>query len=662
MHMDPTRSTAGRGVRSRTSTTAIQQYNADLDKKTASRRARRGSRQTAAEAGLTLLGSAHAPQAPAPAGIPSRTGAAGSDTPQQAPHSFTQTRFPAYHPTPDQSGYPLQLQNRYYAAPQHGSSPNPFQPAKPLPPMLTHRDWERSLINKELFTFADAGTSLPSTDAPQSQGHSRGFNPEEEDELFDDPDADFPDPSHLLTAGNAPAPLTFQAPPAILQLVVPPPSAVAGTASPAPELTTPQNLRVFPQATSSMSSTSVASAPRPHLIRRVRPTSTSGSPAFLSAAGPATLPSVPRLPLVHRTNIFGPGLHDHRQRPRESPQVVHATEKENQVHVLTSDDEEPAPPKKKSRKETAARSIVNVVLARVPVIEAGYTLIRLKVMTDESKTWLNQRRDLAEFSQDAFDYGVDLLKLDPDSFEPVQPLEQDLFRERIYGARFDFKEIAREIVKGPNGYDLRQCANNASKEQQAVVAAHNRAQVAMLTEKSAFVFTDPTDRTVKGTLYQHPSIEATIQKAAFDGLLSDGMQHPEFFDDTLPTGLYLEDDTQPPHQATFSLVTSANAINAIRASIMEYSSGHFVSETYSRKIFKPHFDAELKTLRAWRTYTSNPTIINGDGPVRTIAPSFLARTFQQKIFANARCSVLKDVVAPVVPAAVLDESDFAGNQ
>ncbi|KAJ7105368.1 hypothetical protein C8R44DRAFT_858658 [Mycena epipterygia] len=76
---------------------------------------------------------------------------------------------------------------------------------------------------------------------------------------------------------------------------------------------------------------------------------------------------------------------------------------------------------------------------------------------------------------------------------------------------------------------------------------------------------------------------------------------------------------------------------------------------------------QLKTLRAWHTYTSNPTKIEGDGPVRkqcvlmegepalTLLPSFL-------LIIGLRYAVLKDVVAPVPSTAVMDESDFVGNQ
>ena len=113
---------------------------------------------------------------------------------------------------------------------------------------------------------------------------------------------------------------------------------------------------------------------------------------------------------------------------------------------------------------------------------------------------------------------------------------------------------------------------------------------------------------------------------------------------------------------------------------MEYSSGHYVAEEFGRPIFCPLYDADLKTFRAWRTYTSNPTTIQGDGPLRTLPPSFLTRQLQETLHSQARYvnlrvrlllvlivnlfsyAVLKNIVAPVVSAVVMDESDFALNQ
>ncbi|KAF7349082.1 hypothetical protein MVEN_01430200 [Mycena venus] len=117
-----------------------------------------------------------------------------------------------------------------------------------------------------------------------------------------------------------------------------------------------------------------------------------------------------------------------------------------------------------------------------------------------------------------------------------------------------------------------------------------------------------------------------------------------------------------PHKPTLSLVTLAIAITALRASIMEYSSGHFLAEEFSRKVYKAHFDAELNTLREWHKFTSNPTLIPGGGPVRMAPPTFLTRTLQENMYAEARYNVLKDVVAPVPSAEVMDQSDFALNQ
>jgi hypothetical protein len=55
--------------------------------------------------------------------------------------------------------------------------------------------------------------------------------------------------------------------------------------------------------------------------------------------------------------------------------------------------------------------------------------------------------------------------------------------------RKDYKKVGRNVVRSIDGYDLRACAGNVTQAQQDAVAAHNRAQVAILTEKLAFTFT-----------------------------------------------------------------------------------------------------------------------------------------------------------------------------
>lgn len=100
--------------------------------------------------------------------------------------------------------------------------------------------------------------------------------------------------------------------------------------------------------------------------------------------------------------------------------------------MLSSDEEQDPPPRKKSRKESrkepGARSIVKVDADRIPVVEAGFPFIHLTVMTDSSRTWLNNRPGIAVLSEDAFDHGLDVLKLDGRNYGPVTILEQDLVR------------------------------------------------------------------------------------------------------------------------------------------------------------------------------------------------------------------------------------------
>ncbi|KAJ7483024.1 hypothetical protein B0H11DRAFT_1914764 [Mycena galericulata] len=419
---DPTNPTAGRGARSRVSTPGIAQHNAAEAKKAESRARRR---QTQHPTTATLTPSAAAGSSSLAAAVP---------TIQHAPQSFA-----PMHPTPPMYQY---RQNQPYNVPQlPTSSPSPFYPPQnTTPDMSNPSEWDRGLNNRQLFTMPDA-THL--------EGYHQ-FNPEEEDEMFDDPDANLPDPSALLPSTNTPQMS------AIVQSTLPAsvPSAVSGPAN--TQFTTPQNLRVFPQDTPScqMSSISVEGAPR-RLVRRARSSTSSPASTMESPAASSSLTRA-RAPLVHRVNVFGPGLHDHRQRPRQLSQAVVTAEKENTVHHLPPDeDDHDAPPKKKSRKEPAARSIKNLDPRRRAVVEAGYAYVRLMVLTDSTKTWLNDGEGLAHFAQDAFDYGVRKLKLDPSHFAPVEPLEQDLNRERIYGARGDFKEIAREVVKGPDGYGFR---------------------------------------------------------------------------------------------------------------------------------------------------------------------------------------------------------------
>ncbi|KAF7335016.1 hypothetical protein MVEN_02251800 [Mycena venus] len=627
-------STGGRGLRPRISTPAIAQHN-EAQAKKADSRARRN-----AAAGFSAPSGA-AQTASRPVFV------------QQAPLPFRNMGPPSYPHTPNASFYQDQhYGNQHYnstAAMHPSSSPNPFYSSTPStqaeqngPDSLP---WQLALMNKQLFTLPD--DVRPAT--MQLNGTAHSFDPEEQDEMFADPDANLPEDGTPMQRDGAGEESSSVALP-------------QGAPTVDNQLTTPENLRTFPQATANMSSTDVERAP-PRLIRRAT------RPSYPDLSSPGDSSPVPqsdrtpafRQPLIRRTNIFGPGFHDDRQRPRQSPAVQIQSAKENTVHHLSDDDDgtEPAPPKKKSRKEPAARSIVNIDPQRIPVIEKAYEYIYMKVLTDENRTWLQGRSELAVFSQEAVDWAIDRLGLNPDEFVPVTHTEQDLCRERIYSPRKDFKLLARNIIAGPDGFGFISCSSKATKEDRERVATTNRDLVAMLTDKSAFVFENPCDRTVKGSMYKHRSIGVLIRRALFANLLSEGMQYPQFFDDTFPD---VDDENQPEHNPTFSLVTIAVAVSALRGAIMEWSSGHFLAEDFSRKLYKSHFDAELKTLRDWHKFTSNPTVIPGGGPMRMAPATFLTRKLQEDIFAEARYEILKDIVAPVPSAEVMSAVDFALNQ
>ncbi|KAJ6580315.1 hypothetical protein B0H10DRAFT_1962549 [Mycena sp. CBHHK59/15] len=124
-----------------------------------------------------------------------------------------------------------------------------------MPSLPNQPDWDRALVNNQLFTLLDAGQAVESAGTTQFDGAPRAFDPEEEDELFDDPDANFPAPSKLLAAASAGRPAL-----AAQTLLSMPPAALRTTGvlniahlSTLPQVSTPQNLRVFPQATPSVS-------------------------------------------------------------------------------------------------------------------------------------------------------------------------------------------------------------------------------------------------------------------------------------------------------------------------------------------------------------------------------------------------------------------------
>ncbi|KAJ6471535.1 hypothetical protein C8R45DRAFT_936966 [Mycena sanguinolenta] len=150
---------------------------------------------------------------------------------------------------------------------------------------------------------------------------SNMFNPEEEDKMFGDPDADLSDDGDnpaLSCAISAQLSIVVsyfhtrelhadQSSP--IQPMLP----ISFIAQAQSQFTTPQNLRVFPQASQNVSSTDIQLPLPCKLVRRAKPTYTDLSSASDLSSPTSHLQSpanTVRQPLIHRTNIFGPGLHD----------------------------------------------------------------------------------------------------------------------------------------------------------------------------------------------------------------------------------------------------------------------------------------------------------------------------------------------------------------
>ncbi|KAJ7834652.1 hypothetical protein B0H14DRAFT_2590801 [Mycena olivaceomarginata] len=620
---DPTNVSAGRGLRNRQTTASSSQYHAYREQLAASLTRRRARAEavtsillsTTQTTGGPYMSPMQAQEAPYPTQVPADT--------------HRQSSMPVESPL-----YPQNYNNPAYATNIHqnnilNNSPNPFHPE------ASHQFPYHNYPAFNTFYTMQGFGGYPDYD-------------------FNDNDEEFgthwslDNPSQLPSLGS-----TATIPVASSSITGTPEDVNTSSVPPTSATATPQNLRVFPQADAS-----------PWFLENARlapwPT-----PVIPAAASSPIEGVVARRRLVRRTNIFGPGLHDNRQCPFTPSSTPFSTpsrpqEKENEVMDVPSDDSATGSVRKKSRKMPGARSIRSIQnedLVCGQAMEIGYAHIRYKVMTNEKMTWIEGREAVAELAQEGLDYGFSKLGLDPVDFAPVTEKEQDLvsiysilnpsdslpfqMRERVWGTRKAAKYAAREIVKGPNGYGLIQCGYDDKPEVIESTGAANRAIVATLVLKSGLVYLDPFDCTLRGSMYKHPAIQAMAEATVFKNVLADGVQHPDWFDDGPG------DARRRSHPATAQAPIFGRAAK-------------FIHLCAARRYHQ--FVADLKTFRESQEYSSNPTVLTGNGPARTLPPSFLARTLQESITEKARLKLFKNIVAPVPSTEVMDTSDFALNQ
>ncbi|KAJ7158445.1 hypothetical protein C8R46DRAFT_1224408 [Mycena filopes] len=631
---NPDNVSTGRGLRHQQATLASTQYREQRVRSTASLTRRRARQDDNSVHGPPLdQNTAPASQSTAPPPYPSQDPFPAfprhleDDLPTRLADAFPQNN-------PD---YVFSQNNQMLAFPQ--SSPNPLYSGHQVHP---NYDWDSVMARQTLH-------SMPGGD---------GYSPYDDDENYAGqwPLNSFSDSTGMINTSSTTGGLAATPALPLPSLPVTPQAPTV----PAASVSTPQNLRVFPQANASISSTPVvALVPRKRKVGAVI-----DSDLVLVASSPTEPSAISRRPLVRRVDRFGPGLHDNRQRPfKPSSTIAGGTQdKENEGMDDVSDTDSSPLPKKKSRKEKGSRSIGSirdVDPVRAGIVEAGYDFVQIKVITDEKFLYLEGRTAIALLAQEAFDYGAEKLGLDPEQFNPVTEKEQDLFRQQVYDVRKSFKHAARDVAQGPDGFGFIRRSRNDSAEVLETTATKNRDLVAILTHKSALVYSDPSDRTIKGSMYKHPAIQAMAELTVFKNLLSHAIQYPRSFDDA---PLPVDGDEVSAHKPRFNAVTLLVMILALRGAVNEWSSGHWIPEDFTRKLYYKQFLEDLKIFRSWQKYTASPTVLIGHGPTRTIPPSFLARTLQESITEKARFKLFKNVVVPVPSTEVLDDNDFALNQ
>ncbi|KAJ7866323.1 hypothetical protein B0H13DRAFT_1898141 [Mycena leptocephala] len=187
-------------------------------------------------------------------------------------------------------------------------------------------------------------------------------------------------------------------------------------------------------------------------------------------------------------------------------------------------------------------------------------------------------------------------------------------RQQLYPADFEPRLLSALIISdtAPELEAARRLQGNCSRCRQVeaeALIAYNRTKIAILTEKFSSVFSgrlsdltlESQDRKAKSRTITWSS-STTGTRA--NSMRRTGPNHPQ---------VHLRGDGNN---------VSYGSIHTGQHHGIFTPSGR---EVYARKLFKPHFDAKLKTLCAWSTNTSNPNCRH----------HFLTRTLQETILSNS---------------------------
>ncbi|KAJ6490458.1 hypothetical protein DFH09DRAFT_1105154 [Mycena vulgaris] len=156
--------------------------------------------------------------------------------------------------------------------------------------------------------------------------------------------------------------------------------------------------------------------------------------------------------------------------------------------------------------------------------------------------------------------------------------ELALLKARVHQVKGDIKTACRDVIMGKKGYDFRQ---DDSPED----IAHNRQHVTDLLSGNTFLYREPMNCDLPGTLYEHTAHQEVLNCVFYnDEANSEAILTPIYFANGLP------------------LPTGAFISSVLECVISEIQTGRRVKSRMTAKTWQPKFDKHLKTLEGWKVY------------------------------------------------------------
>ncbi|KAJ7196380.1 hypothetical protein GGX14DRAFT_673203 [Mycena pura] len=393
-------------------------------------------------------------------------------------------------------------------------------------------------------------------------------------------------------------------------------------------VTADEGLRSLPPADNQITSTPVDLS-RPPARRLIRRTAASTPPPHIAYHTPPP-PAIPYATnprqLVRRAHVLVPAAASSPD-PRSSPTPASTKRQVSEVEGARDERDDPADDEDDEGQDGGALAVsrsraADLAPVRRRIFDVAVRHMRLMSVSEAPHadaisldrmavaSWFAALKDL----QDTFGY--------EGSTQPTHE-EIKLLKARLHQVKGDIKTVCREVIVGKHGYNILQ--DNSPES-----IAHNRQLVTDLLTGNAFLYRDPADRSIPGTLYEHPALQAAVNRVFFnDESNSEAILTPIYFANGLP------------------LKTIACFSNALECVIMEYQTGTREKSRMLAKTWQPKFEKYLQVLQDWKVYTTN-------------SGSELTQKLQIKLVQNARRHAKIDIT-PTAGTAVFTVNDFEKN-